>query len=145
MINAITSGISKALYKEFGSDYEIYKEDMPQNFKEPCFSIVCLRFTNEMRSPSRYFRRHQLDIHFFPEQGQNEKQQIYDAIGRLYSCLEHIYVLDNLCRASKMSPEIVEGVLHFFVDYDFFVMTQSDEDNPMTTMDSRLTGRYNNG
>ncbi len=136
MISETVKGIAKAIYDEFGSGYAIYKEDIPQNFEEPCFSIVHVRGTNDLRLKNRYLRRNLYDIHFFPKQGNNEKEAIYDAIERLYSCLEHIYVLDNLCRGDKMSPEIVDGVLHFFVHYDFFVKRQLDDDNFLSTIDS---------
>lgn len=137
MINATIDGISRAIYNEFGSDYEIYKEDIPQGFKEPCFSIVHVMSTSDAKSPYRYLRKNRFDIQFFPKSGRNEKSDMHSVTERLFLCLEHIYVLDNLCRGTKMSPEIVDGVLHFFVSYDFFVKRQLNDDNPMVTMNSK--------
>lgn len=37
MMNDIIVGISTALYKEFGDEYEIYQEEIRQGLKEPCF------------------------------------------------------------------------------------------------------------
>ena len=43
MINDIIIGISNAIYAEFGSDYEIYVDDVKQGLNEPCFFIkACL-------------------------------------------------------------------------------------------------------
>ena len=137
MINEIVKGISRAIYDEFGNGYAIYKENIPQNFTEPCFSIVHIRSSNDLKLTNRYMRRNLFDIHYFPEDGRNEKEQMYNVAERLFLCLEHIFVLDNMCRGAKMSPEIVDGVLHFFVNYDFFVTRQSDgDDNPMIDINS---------
>lgn len=138
MINATIQGISRAIYDEFGSEYEIYKENIPQGFNEPCFSIVHVLSTSDAKLPNRYLRRNRFDVHYFPKSGQNEKSDIHDVAERLFLCLEYINVLDNSCRGTKMSPEIVEGVLHFFVSYDFFVKKQLDDDNPMIEMKSEI-------
>ena len=138
MINATIEGISRAIYGEFGSDYEIYKEEIPQGFKEPCFSIVHIMGTSDAKLPNRYLRTNRFDVHYFPKSGRNEKSDMHDVAERLFLCLEYINVLDNSCRGTKMSPEIVEGVLHFFVSYDFFVKKQLDDDNPMIEMKSEI-------
>lgn len=136
MINEIIKGISRAIHEEFGDGYAIYKENIPQNFNEPCFSILHIRGTSDLKLKNRYFRRNLFDIHYFPKDDGHEKENMHDVVERLYLCLEHIFVLDNLLRGIKMSPEIVDGVLHFFVNYDFFVKRQVNEDNPMITINS---------
>ena len=138
MINATIEAISRAIYNEFGSGYEIYKEDIPQGFKEPCFSIFHILGTSDRKSPNRYLRKNRFDVHYFPKSGRNEKSEMQEVAERLFLCLEYINVLDNPCEGTKMSPEIVEGVLHFFVSYDFFVKKQLDDDNPMIEMKSEI-------
>ena len=139
MILETIKGISRALFNEFGSKYAIYKEDIPQNFKEPCFSITHIRGTNDLKLTGRYIRRNRFNVHYFPKKGEHEKEEIYNVIERLFSCLEYINVLDNLCGGAKMSPEIVDGVLHFFVDYDFFVVEKREcEDNSMKSIGSTI-------
>lgn len=145
MINETIKGISRAIFEEFGKGYAIYKEDIPQNFTEPCFSIVHVRGTNELKLKNRYMRRNLFDVHYFPKGGRNEKEDMHNVAERLFLCLEHIKLLDNLIMGSKMSPEIVDGVLHFFVHYDFFVKRQVDEDNPMIEINSTIKGRNENG
>ena len=39
MINEIIEAISVALNEEFGDEYEIYRESVRQDLKEPCFFI----------------------------------------------------------------------------------------------------------
>ena len=125
MINEIINGIAVKLNQAYGSDYKIYKENIKQGLKEPCFSIVILESEQSAKLPSRYFRSYPFDIHYFPKSSDKPKAEMYDVAERLLMDLEYITVLDNLCRGSKMRYEIVDGVLHFFVNYDLFVKKQA--------------------
>ena len=40
---------------------------------------------------------------------------------RLYWCLEWISVAGDLTRGTQMRYEVIDNVLHFFVNYDMFV------------------------
>ena len=124
MINDIINGISVILNQEFGSDYKIYKENIKQGLKEPCFNIVMLEPTQSAKLPNRYFRTYPFDIHYFPKSTTDAKAEMYEVAERLFIILEYILVVDNLCNGSKMRAEIVDGVLHFFVNYDMFVKTE---------------------
>lgn len=119
MINDIINGISIKLNQAFGSDYKIYKEEIKQGLKEPCFSIVMLEVFETAKLPNRYFRSYPFDIHYFPKT--NTKNEMYEVAEKLLNELEHITVLDNLTRGTKMRYEVVDNVLHFFVNYDLFI------------------------
>lgn len=127
MLNDIIAGISVKLHETFDSECKIYKENVPQGFKEPCFVISHIRTTSIPRLPNRYLRRNSFDIQYFPKEGCNKKSELYEVAEQLLLSLEYIFVLDNLCRGTKMSPEIVDDVLHFFVSYDMFVKKDSGE------------------
>lgn len=147
MTNDIVKGISRALYETFGEDYTIYKEDVPQNFKEPCFVIIHLRGSSDMKSPNRYFRHNLFDVHYFPKDELNSRTEMRSVIESLFLSLEYINVLDNLCRGTKMSYEIIDGVLHFFVNYDMFMVkdTSGDDKPSMNTLEHESTLEVNNG
>lgn len=140
MINDIIDGIAVKLHQAFGSEYTLYKEDIPQGFKEPCFSILHLQSDNTGKLPVRYLRHNAFDIHFFPKNTNEKKSEMYRIGECLFLALEYIYVLDNLVRGNKMRYEIVDGVLHFFVNYDVYVKKQTDEEEIyMQTLNSKLT------
>ena len=147
MINEIVKGISRALYETFGDEYTIYKEYVPQNFKEPSFLILHIRGTNDVKSPVRYLMRNQFDIHYFPKDELNSRTEMRSVIESLFLSLEYINVLDNLCRGTKMSYEIIDGVLHFFVNYDMFMVkdTSGDDKPSMNTLEHESTLEVNNG
>lgn len=119
MINDLINGISIKLRSAFGSGYKIYKEEVKQGLVEPCFNIVVLEPSQEAKLPNRYLRSYPIDVHYFPKT--NTKNEMYEVAEQLLIELEYVTVLDNLCKGTKMRYEIVDGVLHFFVNYDFFV------------------------
>ena len=147
MIEDIVKGISRALYGAFGDEYTIYKDNVPQNFKEPCFSIVHVRGNTDIKSPNRYFVHNLFDIHYFPKDELKSRSEMHSVVESLFLSLEYINVLDNLCRGTKMSYEIIDGVLHFFVSYDMFMLKDTgDVDKPsMGTLEHKPTLEVNNG
>ena len=120
MINKIIDGISEAINKEFGDDYDIYTESIEQGLEEPCFSILCLNPTNEQFFGKRYFRQNQFVIQYFPST--DEKNAECNAVReRLFDCLDIIIVNGDQTRGTKMKGEIVDGVLNFMLNFDMFV------------------------
>lgn len=139
MIGDIINGIAAKLHEVFGENYVIYKENVKQNLQEPCFMIDVIEPMQFAKLPTRYLRSYPMDVLYFPKDTINSKEEIYEIAERLFIELEYIFVLDNLCRGTKMRYEIVDDVLHFFVNYDFFVNKRTnEEENHMSelTVDS---------
>lgn len=136
MINSIIEAISVALNGEFGDSYEIHMEEIEQGLEEPCFFIFCLNPTNDQFLGNRYFRTNLFCIQYFPatEEKQRECNHVAD---RLYECLEYITMDgDNKpIRGTKRNCEVVDGILHFFVNYDFFTY-KTEEQTIMDEMQS---------
>lgn len=135
MINEILSGISNALENEFGENYEIYNDEMPQDFLEPCFFIACIGPSEQQIFNSRYKRIQKFDIQYFPKAG---KKEIYGVIERLNNCLEYIKNEEDILRGTQRNSEIVDGVLHYFVNYDFFVKKLGTEDEYMRDIKTKM-------
>ena len=121
MINSIIESISVALNAEFGDKYKIHREEKRQGLKEPCFFIQCLNPMEELFLWKRYFRQNQFCIQYFPEDKLHGKQECYAVGERLFSCLEYLDVGGDLVMGTKRKYEVVDGILHFFVNYDLFV------------------------
>ena len=145
MTNEIIKGIAAALNEKFGSGYEVYAEDIPQGFTEPCFSIVLLLSENAAKLPNRYLRRNRFDVHYFPKSDLRAKSEMRSVAESLFLTLEYINVLDNLCRGTKMSYEIIDGVLHFIVNYDMYIVKEKVEEPNMETLEQTSTLEENNG
>nr|DAL93838.1 MAG TPA: tail completion protein [Caudoviricetes sp.] len=135
MLNKIITGISQALDTEFNSDneeYTIYTENVEQGLDEPCFFIFGLKPSNKQLVGNRYKRTYPFDIHYFPKDEDNYNNEINEVTERLFTALEYITV-DGLVRGTNMNAEIVDNVLHFFVDFNMIVRKEVE---PIPTMGS---------
>ena len=120
MIQKLIDAISVTLNSEFGDEYEIYQESIEQGLKRPCFSIVCVLPTNERYFANRYRRTNKFCIHYFPPKG-NEKADCYEKLERLWQLFEFIDFDGSKIKGSEMNGEFEDGILHFFVNFDFYV------------------------
>ena len=126
MIKKVVDGICLALSSKFGEDREVYTEAVKQGLKDGSFSIVCLNPTNTQFLGKRYFRTNQFCIHYFPKTNE-PKSECLEVLEDLYDALEIIEVDGDSIRGTNMTSEIDDGVLHFFVNYDFFTIRKTDE------------------
>lgn len=121
MVNNIINAISIKLNQVFGDGYRIYDESVKQGLKEPCFLVVALNPSQSTLIGNRYFRQHPFDIHYFPLVT-DSKRELQDMGSKLFEVLEYITLEDgDLLRGQEMRYETVDGVLHFFVDYNMVV------------------------
>lgn len=135
MINSIITGISQALYNQYG--YENHMEEIKQDLKEPCFFITCINPTIKLFLGKRYLRENKFCIQYFSESEQRQTE--CNNVGEtLLSILEYITVDGNLIRGNQMEFEVVDGVLNFFVNYDCFVYKVSQADIPMESMEKHI-------
>lgn len=139
MINSIIEAISIALNAEFtDKEISVHMEEIKQDLKEPCFFISCLNPTHELFLGKRYRRTNNFVIQYFPE-SEKYQRECNAVAERLYNCLEYITV-DGDARpiyGDGMSYEIMDGVLNFFVKYDFFVR-KKEENFYMESMEENI-------
>ncbi|HCP7239862.1 TPA: hypothetical protein OE977_003834, partial [Clostridioides difficile] len=116
MLNNIIDGISIKLDKTFGESYTIYSEDVEQGINEPCFFIVPLNPSKVSYPSGRTLKKNSFDVHYFPKS--NDKSfEINEIAEMLLEELEYIEIDGDLVRGTNMNFEIIDNVLHFFVDY----------------------------
>lgn len=129
MINAVIEAVSVALNSEFGDGYEIHMEEIWQGLQEPCFFISCINLTNRLFLGNRYSRTNQFCIQYFPESSRKQRE-CNDIAERMCQCLEYITVsgADKPIRGTKMSYEVIDEVLNFFVNYDYFVSRKEQQE-----------------
>ena len=121
MVNDLIDAISIKLNQVFGDGKRIYSETVKQGLREPCFFIAVLNPLQTQMIGNRYFRQHPFDIHYFPAV-QDNNNELQGMASDLFDALEYITLTNgDLVRGSEMHYEVVDGVLHFFVDYNMFV------------------------
>jgi len=133
MINEIISGIAKAIYREFGSDYHIYKEDVEQGIKEPCFMVFSADNNQEQFLNDRYFKTNLFTVIYYPSDKSNKLAEINDVNERLLECLEYISIESSnyQLRGKNMNGKEIDDVLHFTINYDLFVIKKKEKEDIM--------------
>lgn len=137
MINKIITGISQALDSELNADdeeYTIYTEDVEQGLEEPCFFIFSLKSSSRQLVGNRYERKYPFDIHYFPK-SEDSNNEINEVTERLFTALEYISIDSGLIRGTNMNAEIVDNVLHFFVDFNMIVRKEIPKDPYMEELE----------
>ena len=121
MLNDIITGIAQALGTTFGSEFRVYKNDVKQGFTEPCFFIATLKPEQKPLLGDRAIWRNPFDIHYFPKDG-GTNEELYNVAEYLMFGLRYITLPNgDMLRGTSISYEVVEGVLHFFVNYNMIV------------------------
>lgn len=128
-VNLIIEAIAAALNGEFGEEYTVYAEEVKQGLSEPCFFVSCINPSdrqlmgnaNRHFLAARYYRENRFCIQYFPLDENNGRRESYDKAERLFGCLEEISAYGDIIRGTDMNFEYTDGVLSFFVSYNFFV------------------------
>lgn len=136
MVNKIITGISQKLDSEFNllsNEYEIYTEEVKQDFQEPCFFITLLSLDQSQIVGNRYSRVQPFDIHYFPSTS-DTNSEINGLTKKLMDILEYITVDGGLVRGTKMKAEVVNNVLHFFINYNMIVKKDITKEDSMENL-----------
>lgn len=131
MTNQIIVGMAQALDKELG--YHVHTDTIKQGLEEPCFLIKVLRGSQGHKAGIRYEQVESFDIHYFPK-AEDTTAECMKIKQILCDLLEVINTEDGLYRAKDMSGEVQNGVLHFFIDFKFFVLKKPAKVDPMETI-----------
>lgn len=134
MGNDLITGVMTRLRDTFGEDTTVYFDEVKQELNEPCFFVRTLEVSQELVVRNRYRRVYHLDIEYHPEDRQQTAREIADVANAMLMAMEYIHIGENLTRGTNIRYEVQDKVLHFFVDYDFFVFKVLEEEEYMETL-----------
>ena len=134
MGNDLITGVMTRLRDTFGEDTTVYFDEVKQELNEPCFFVRTLEISQELVVRNRYRRVYHLDIEYHPEDRQQTAREIADVANAMLMAMEYIHIGENLTRGTNIRYEVQDKVLHFFVDYDFFVFKVLEEEEYMETL-----------
>ena len=132
MLDKIVDGISEKLIEVFGKRYKVYTESVEQGLKNPCFFINLVNPASTNMLGERFFRENLFCIQYFPK-SKEPKAECYKVQDKLYVTLDYIEIDGKPQRGIKMRGEFIDGVLHFFVNYNMFVV-MTEEKVPMEVL-----------
>ncbi|MBS4172121.1 DUF6838 family protein [Bacillus sp. FJAT-49736] len=121
-INDISKSLISTLKKNFPQT-RVYGEEIKQGFQDPCFFVKFFPVSQEREFRDRYKRYHSFDIHYFSD-SKFPNDDMGQVAETLYQAMEYLPVKNGICRGTKMKNETIDGVLHFYVDYDFHVIKE---------------------
>lgn len=124
-IDDLRIGINQILDKEF-SNMTIYGEEIKQGFEEPCFFVKVLSSAQGKELNARYKKYAYFDIHYYSDK-EDINADCLDMADKLYEAVEYVTVGNNLYRASNMNHEVIDGVLHFTLQFNYHVLKQIEE------------------
>ncbi len=117
MIQETMEAIAVKLNGIFGDDYEIYQDHVKQGLKEPCFFIAVLKPEIMPLVGQRFIEQNPFDIQYFQKK-QGDHVELFTVAQKLISAMEFITLLNgDLLHGTNISYEIIDDVLHFFVNY----------------------------
>ena len=137
MGNELLTGIITKLRDTFGYDTTIYLDEVKQELQEPCFFVRILEVSQEPGLDNRYRRKYFLDIEYHCDEDVQTARKFADVANTLLMAVEYIYMGDDLVRGTGIHYEVQDNVLHFFINYDFFVFRVPDEVPYMETLTQR--------
>lgn len=135
MINRLVDGMSLALSSYFGDEYTIYTDKVPQNFKEPSFSVRLVTGQPEHFKNNRYRGRFHFVVRYYPKPSELTGESLIDSQSKnmlLSHVLETITDMSGRqYRGTKMRGEYSDDVLTFFVSYEMFMDKEDIAADPM--------------
>lgn len=135
-INEIQNGIASVLFKSF--KYPIYIDEIKSDAQFPCFVIETLNTEQTHLLDIRYERRNDFDIMFFISDDdyiEAQQEQINPITEDLYFDLEYITLSDgSLLNGIDMSHRVTDGILHFKVSYEYHILKNKHNTDPMLTL-----------
>ncbi len=139
MVNVFIDAIALKINAELGEGFTIYKEVQEQGFDLPCFFIFLNTSKQKKMIGKRFFREQQFVVEYHPG-ADGKKAQINNMIPRLNAALEYVTAEGDMFTGSKMSCEVIDNVLHFYVNYNYHVYATVNASEAMENMvlDGRL-------
>ena len=135
MVNEIVDGISVALSDAFDG-ITIYSESVAQGLQEPCFFILNLTAEEVRLLGNRAKRNIAFDIHYFPKSKVAPKSECQTVAERLYPVMREVTLLDgSKVLGLGLNHEIVDGVLHFNVEFKPTIVYVNERAEGMQTID----------
>lgn len=121
----------------FGDEYEIFQNDVKQGLNEPCFFIAVLQPEITPMLGHRFIKRNPFDIQYFPANPGNNAE-MFDVAERMMEALDFISLPNgDLLHGTSVNYEIVDDVLHFFVNYNLSLI-RSESKTPIETYSAQI-------
>ncbi|MEA4988920.1 MAG: hypothetical protein VB095_12750 [Anaerovorax sp.] len=131
MIDQILKGMAEKL-KIFG--LPVYLREVKEEQKTSCFFILPLASSAEKMIGNRYRLNHSFEVQYYPpiEEVNVPAESVETSI---FEILSYISAGEDLIHGTKMSSKSLNGVFHFYVDYNFYSYKEEEKESVMEYAD----------
>lgn len=112
-ISDIETAITRKLRQDFGSGYKLYTDEVPQNFKEPCFFVQFLNLEQFDRLGNQWQINTLFNVQYFGPKARNFTLEVQQALN-IVELLNGQYM-----RSTSKNSEVVDGISHNFMNFNF--------------------------
>ncbi|MCY9658120.1 hypothetical protein P5G65_04870 [Paenibacillus chondroitinus] len=126
MEDQILNGIVARL-SEIDSTVPIYTEQIKQGFFQPAFFVMQLDTAQAPGYNRRSSRNMLFNVHYFPDRESLVPKADCRAIAQsLFEPLRYVTTENGLMRSNGLRYEIVDDILHFFVNFNIKVILEKE-------------------
>ena len=126
VVRSLTVALSKGLEGIFSNPC-IYQDILPMGYKAPCFFVNHVDTQVQLKLFNRYRVVANYDITYHPAERKFNSKEFSEVVEKMTYGLELVQLADgNYVRGSNIRYEVQDGVLHFFITFDFFVIRAKD-------------------
>lgn len=147
MVSMLLSGITVKLDELFnsgGDKYKIYTNNVEQGLESPAFFVSVIQSEVTPLLGRRCKCSASMDIKYFPESDFEKTDELLEVGDTLIHNMRFIELLDgSKVQGINRYYEVVDGVLHFFIDYLYTMNFIEEPDALMSGFE--LKGDVKNG
>lgn len=137
VVRSLTVALSTGLEGVFNKPC-IYQDMLPMGYRSPCFFVNHVDTQVQLKLFNRYRVVANYDITYHPEGRKFNSKEFSDVAEKMTYGLELIQLEDgNYVRGNNIRYEVQDGVLHFFITFDFFVIRAKDRGTKMQVLHQR--------
>lgn len=119
-VNDVLDGVMDALASRYPG-VTLVAGEAGEEHPKPLFAVTIASVARNKEVGRRYRLAHQFNIQYAA--AVPTYRGLHDVADELYDALQHIEADGGFIRGSGMRHEIVEGMLHFYVSYNFHVLS----------------------
>lgn len=94
----------------------------------PCFCITYLKTEEKLCISRRYKLFNKIEITYFPPKKDNISEDLNNILNKLYNNFDSLKFEKGFVKGENMEGKIENGLLKFYVDYNFYVFKKQQTD-----------------
>lgn len=139
MVNKTIDAVLRALYTEFGDDYEYLTENNEQDLPTPSFLVALIRPTSHGGFWNTHNRVMPIVIYYYPKDDIHPRRECYSVAERALEAIATITIEKVKVAGKELEIQMVDNVLQIFATYDFWTKTLEPIKSSVEQLDNNVS------